>query len=126
MELSIFENGVDLHNSKIQNAVQKDGLYVMHEKDYSYTVGMKALGAPELILFNQSREVAEEMFQVLFQAVQLGLVDLKQSGSIEHIFEPMPTIESVGEMNKRNHFYAARTYYGDWEFMASKISMDFH
>ena len=126
MELSIFENGVVLHNIKIQHAVQKNGLYVMHEKDYSYTVGMKGLGAPELILSNQSREVAEEMFQVLFQAVQLGLVDLKQSGSIEHIFEPMPTIESVGEMNTRNHFYAARTYYGDWEFMASKISMDFH
>lgn len=126
MELSIFENGIERHNTEIRQAVQKDGLYVMHEKGYSYSVGMKHVGAPDFILFDQPHDVAEEMFQVLFQAIQLGLVDLNEFNPIQDIFEPKPSVITVSEMEKRQYFYAARTYYGDWNFPVLKITMDFH
>ena len=37
MELNIFENGIQSHNQVIHRALLKNGLYVMHEKGYSYT-----------------------------------------------------------------------------------------
>lgn len=126
MELSVFENGIQSHNDKIHQALQKEGLYVMHEKGYSYTVGMQNIGFPDLILYGQSQDVTEEMFQVLFQAVQLGLVDLEQPSLIDNMFEPKPKLSAVDDIEKRQHFYAARTYYGNWEFAALKITMDFH
>lgn len=126
MELNIFDNGIQQHLNVIQNAVRRSGLYVMHENSYSYTVGMKSMGAPDLILFGQSPEVAEEMFEVIFQAVQLGLLVLNQAKNIEHIFEPQPRLEVFSDMEKRRHFFAARTYYGSWDFNALKVSMEFH
>ncbi len=74
MELKIFENGIQSHNQVIHRALLKNGLYVMHEKGYSYTVGMKNIGSPDLILFGQSSEIADEMFQVIFQAGVLGIL----------------------------------------------------
>ena len=38
MELKIFENGIQSHNQVIHRALLKNGLYVMHEKGYSYRV----------------------------------------------------------------------------------------
>lgn len=126
MELKIFENGVQSHNQVIHRALLKNGLYVMHEKGYSYTVGMKNIGSPDLILFGQSSEIADEMFQVIFQAVQMGLLVLDQVKSIDHIFEPQPQLKHFSDMEKRRHFFAARTYYGSWDFNVLNVSMDFH
>jgi hypothetical protein len=103
MELSIFVNGIQGHNQVIHHALLNSGLYVMHEMDYSYTVGMKNIGAPDHIMFGQSPEVSEEMFQVLFQAVKLGLVTLEQSNDIGQIFDPQPRLEELSQMEKRRH-----------------------
>ncbi|QFT57152.1 DUF4262 domain-containing protein [Microbulbifer sp. THAF38] len=126
MELSIFVNGIQGHNQVIHHALLNSGLYVMHENDYSYTVGMKNIGAPDLIMFGQSPEVSEEMFQVLFQAVKLGLVTLEQSNDIGQIFDPQPRLEEFSQMEKRCHLFAARTYYGSWDFRAIKVFMEIH
>ena len=126
MELSTFINGIQGHNQVIHHALLSSGLYVMHEKDYSYTVGMKNIGVPDLIMFGQEPEVSEEIFQVLFQAVKLGLSSLSQSSDIGQILDPQPRLEVFSRMDKRRYFFAARTYYGSWDFEAIKVAMEFH
>lgn len=124
MELSTFINGIHSHNQVIHHALLTGGLYVMHEKKYSYTVGMKNIGAPDLIMFGQASDVSEEIFLVLFQAAKLGLVCLEQSNDISQILDPQPRLEVFSQMEKRRHLFAARTYYGSWDFEAIKVAME--
>ena len=126
MKLRVFDNGIQSHNNKIQQSLKTDGIYIMHEEGYSYTVGFLKVGSPDLILYDQTQGVAEEIFQLLFQAVQLGLIQLRQDMMIEHVLEPQPRLIAVTELDKKQHFYAARTYYGDWNFSVLKIQLKLH
>lgn len=123
MELSRFENGIVLHNNVIKGAIEYDGYYVMHEDGYSYTVGMRNIGAPELVIYGQRKMVAEEMFKIIYIAAAqaYGIQDLKTV--VKNVFDPAPTLTALPEREKKALFYAACTYYDDWIFSALKITL---
>lgn len=126
MELSVFENGINSHNLTIKQTLEDQGVYVKHENGYSYTVGMKYIECPDLILYGENPDVAEEMFQVILQAIKLGLIKLKIGENIGSVLDPQPTLSGITETDKKDHFYAARTYYGDWCFEVINIVMRPH
>lgn len=124
MELGVFENGIEAHNNKIARSIQSDGVYVSHEQGYSYTVGMKSLDAPEVILLGQSKDMAEEIFITLHQAVARGVAALKPGKQLEGLLNSPGRLESVSEFEKMSYFYAARTFFGTWDFDSLVLNIE--
>lgn len=50
MDLSKFTDGIKLQNARIDYAIRSEGVSVIHERSYSYTVGMRSIGYPELLV----------------------------------------------------------------------------
>ncbi|MFV9615370.1 MAG: DUF4262 domain-containing protein [Gammaproteobacteria bacterium] len=123
MELSQFHNGIAMHNEVIRQAIKNDALYVMHEDGYSYTVGMRDIGAPELIIYGQRDAVATEMFKIIYTAAAQKFDDLDMNRMVKTVFNPAPELSVVSEREKKTIFFAVRTYYDDWVFTAIKIIM---
>lgn len=123
-ELGHFEDGIRAHRGFMQSMLRSNGVHIQHEECYSYTVGLRDIGSPDLIIFGEDREVAEELFLVIYQAVQMKLVCIKTSQSLRGIFTPEPLLLDVSEVEKRRHFFAARAYYGDWDFDSRKVSTE--
>lgn len=123
MELSQFYNGIAMHNDVIRQVINNDSLYVKHEDGYSYTVGMRDIGAPELVIEGQRPSVATEMFKIIYivAAQAYGIQDLNTV--VKNVFDPAPTLTALPEKEKKALFYAARTYYEDWIFSALKITL---
>lgn len=123
MELSHFTNGIAMHNDVIRQVIKNDSLYVKHENGYSYTVGMRDIGAPELVIEGQRPSVATEMFKIIYIAAAqaYGIQDLNTV--VKNVFDPAPTLTALPEREKKALFYAARTYYEDWIFSALKLTL---
>lgn len=123
MELSQFYNGIAMHNDVIRQVINNDSLYVKHEDGYSYTVGMRDIGAPELVIEGQRPSVATEMFKIIYIAAAqaYGIQDLNTV--VKNVFDPAPTLTALPEREKKALFYAARTYYEDWIFSALKLTL---
>ena len=123
MELSKFENGIKKHNNTIKHVISVDDLYVMHENGYSYTVGMRDIGAPELVIYGQRKSVAEEMFKIIYIAAAQEFGEPELESIVKIVFYPAPSLVELPEREKKALFYAARTYYDDWIFSALKITL---
>ena len=123
MDLSKFENGITKHNNAIKHVISVDDLYIMHEDDYSYTVGMRDIGAPELVIYGQRKSVAEEMFKIIYIAAAQKFGEPELESIVKTVFEPAPALAELPESEKKALFYAVRTYYDDWTFSALKITM---
>ena len=123
MELSQLYNGIAMHNDVIRQVIKNDSLYVKHEDGYSYTVGMRDIGAPELVIEGQRPSVATEMFKIIYTAAAqaYGIQDLNTV--VKNVFDPAPTLTALPEREKKALFYAARTYYEDWIFSALKLTL---
>ena len=123
MELSQFYNGIAMHNDVIRQVINNDSLYVKHEDGYSYTVGMRDIGAPELVIEGQRPSVATEMFKIIYIAAAQadGIQDLNTL--VKNVFDPALTLTALPEREKKALFYAARTYYEDWIFSALKLTL---
>ena len=128
MELSNFSNGIESHNRQIAFGIEANGLHVVHETSkqggYSYTVGLSALSCPELIIFGCEPDKAEEIFVTMHQGFLKGLIKPESDKVIANLLDkPMRLIEFT-EMEKRQHFYATRTYLDTWQFKALKMTYD--
>jgi len=123
MELSHFYNGIAMHNDVIRQTINNDSLYVKHEDGYSYTVGMRDIGAPELMIEGQRPSVATEMFKIIYIAAAQAYSEQDLNTVIKNVFDPAPTLTALPEREKKALFYAARTYYDDWIFSALKITL---
>lgn len=125
MELGVFDNGIIGHNKKISQVINNEGVYVMHEKGYSYTVGMHNIGSNDLIMFCENRDEPDELFQLIYQAVIHGYVDLNNERALARILSPTPLLTFLTDNEKEQYLYAARTYYGNWSFKALKLIMSY-
>lgn len=121
MELSTFYSGIEKHNAKIKETIKSAGIYVMHEHSYSYTVGLNQLDAPELIMFDQEKEIADEIFNLVFQGVKRGMLNPIDLEGLRAMINPPPTIMACSEHEKRSYFFAGRTFYGNWGFKCLKL-----
>ena len=124
MELSQFENGIAMHNEVIRQAIKNDALYVMHEQGYSYTVGMRDIGAPELVIYGQRNVLATEMFKIIYSSAAHTSNEVDMNRMVRNVFDPPPGLVALPEREKRTVFYATRTYYDDWIFSALKITLN--
>jgi hypothetical protein len=122
--LFYFEDGIAKLNGEIAKAIADTGVYVKHERGYSYTVGMAKIRSPELIIFGESAEVAEEVFYVIYQAVELGLVVVEDNTRLDQIFKPAPVMTRFPDSAKVQYFYAARAYFESWDFPAFRVSVN--
>jgi hypothetical protein len=123
MELSQFYNGIAMHNDIIRQVINNDSLYVKHEDGYSYTVGMRDIGAPELVIEGQRPSVATEIFKIIYIAAAQAYGEEDLNTVVKNVFDPAPTLTALPEREKKALFYAARTYYDDWIFSALKITL---
>ena len=121
MELSNFDNGILMHNNIIKRTIESDDLYVMHEDGYSYTVGMREIGAPELVLYGQRKTIAEEIFKIIYSAAARKYGEPDVGVIVKKVFEPAPGVVKLSKNEKMVLFYAARTFYESWSFYAYKI-----
>ena len=121
MELSNFENGILMHNNVMKSTIESDDLYVMHEDVYSYTVGMREIGAPELVLYGQRKTIAEEMFKIIYSAAAREYGKQDVGAIVKKVFDPAPGVVELSKSEKMALFYAARTFYESWSFDAYKI-----
>jgi len=123
MELSHFTNGIAMHNEVIRQVINNDALYIKHEDGYSYTVGMRDIGAPELVINGQRRSVATEMFKIIYSAAAQTFGEPAMHMIVKTVFDPAPGLVALPESEKRSIFYAVRTYYEDWSFSAVRLIM---
>ncbi|PCJ88231.1 MAG: hypothetical protein COA54_02900 [Thiotrichaceae bacterium] len=123
MELSQFYNGIAMHNDVIRQVINNDSLYVKHEDGYSYTVGMRNIGAPELVIYGQRKIVADEMFKIIYIAAAQAYGEQDLNTVVKNVFDPAPSLTALPEREKKALFYAARTYYDDWTFSVFKITL---
>ena len=113
-----------MHNNVIKKTIDDDGLYVMHEDDYSYTVGMCEIGVPELVLYGHRKAVAEEMFKILYSAAAQECGEPDIDPIINKVFEPALDLVALSKSEKMALFFAARTFYDGWTFNAYKITIN--
>lgn len=120
-DISYFENGIERHRMIMRQEVSSCGYFLLHEKGYSYTVGFKDCGYPELILYDGGKELAESFFCSLYSAARQGraLSDLEEIGTFISF---RPTVTPIDDLEKRRHFFATRIYHGDWNFSAARVS----
>lgn len=122
MELSKFTDGIKLQNERINSAIRSEGLSVIHERSYSYTVGMRSIGYPELLV--RGLEVVER--DELFRTIYIAVVNGKNSASeiiVADIFKPKLSLVDLTEKETKGIFFACRAYYGDWAFKANEIQI---
>ena len=94
----------------------------MHEHGYSYTVGMRDIGVPELVIYSQRNAEAAEMLSIIYNAAAPMVGEPDINGIVKNVFDPPHELTASPEREKRTLFYAAHTYYDDW-FSALKITM---
>ena len=109
MDLKKFTNGIERHNNTIACSIQLSGLHVVYEGSYSYTVGMRAIGYPELVVYGFDHNDAEVMLR--------GIHGFIKDGS----FNPGEKWQDLPTNEVKSTFFACRTYYGDWRFSAQKL-----
>jgi len=120
MELSKFTDGIKLQNERIDHAIRSEGVSVIHERSYSYTVGMRSIGYPELLVRDLKPEESNELFSTIYAAVTNGKKNSHEI-SIADIFKPKLALVDLTEDTTKKIFYACRAYYGDWIFRANEI-----
>lgn len=120
MELSKFTDGIKLQNARIDYAIRSEGVSVIHEKSYSYTVGMRSIGYPELLVRDLKPDESNELFRTIYAAVTNGKKTSHQI-NIADIFKPKLSLVDLSEDTTKEIFYACRAYYGDWIFSANEI-----
>ena len=124
MELSHFTNGIAMHNAVIRQVLNNEALYVKHEDGYSYTVGMRDIGAPELVIYGQRNGVSTEMFKIIYNAAAQSFGAPAMPMIVKTVFDPAPGLVVLPESEKMAVFYAARTYYEDWSFSAARLILN--
>jgi hypothetical protein len=93
----------------------------MHEDGYSYTVGMREIGTPELVLYGQHKKIAEEIFKIIYSAAAHEFCKPDVGTIVNNVFDPAPGLVELSKSEKMALFYAARTFYESWSFDAYKI-----
>lgn len=120
MELYEFNNGIEEHNRLIEATINEYGIYVMHEEGregaYSYTVGLKKLNTSELIVFDVNPKTARDSFLMIFQSLQHGFDFVTSCRNTNEPLGVSAKVDVYPEIEKKQRFYAARTFYGDWRF----------
>ena len=115
-------------SDKIQEHIQHYGWHCLHvfptepgQERFTYTIGFaEASGAPEIMVFNLSREKAHPLLSECAMLLQSGAViecnvedDRILSGGYKVVFKPVKPA-AFGE-----YLGTARRYYGDAAFLAA-------
>jgi len=124
MELHQFTNGIEDHKSEMAKVIDNFGLYTNHEDGYSYTVGLHNLGLPELIVFGQNPNVAEELFEILHHCAREGLIEFSPGIGLDNILSPGPSLHDYPNEKKVTQLYAARNFFGTWEFDVIEVRIE--
>jgi len=95
MELSQFYNGIAMHNDVIRQVINNDALYVKHEAGYSPTVGMRDIGAPELVIDGLHNTEAAEMFKIIYHAAVQAFGVLAMPMIVKMVFDPAPGLAAL-------------------------------
>lgn len=124
MGLHQFTNGIENHKSEMTQVIESKGFYSMHDDSYSYTVGLHNLGLRELIVFDQSPNVTEELFGLLFHFARNGIIHLTPGADLSCVLTPVPSLRDCLDELKESHFYAARNYLGTWAFDVVEVHIE--
>jgi len=111
MYLHNFRDGITDHNDIIRCVIKCEGVYVMREDGYAYTIGLKNVGLPDLLLIGEHQAL------------------IRLAGSLIDIFDESPDFDITEYLalsgfsfkvntnqQTRGIAYASRAYYGDWDF----------
>ncbi len=121
MDLGLFVNGIDTHNALMAALIEYDGIYVKHDDEHSYTVGLSGMGLPELVAVGTDPEQNTTLLFDLFYAVKNQVLKLEPGAVDGLFFEDGLALAAMSEDEKKSVFYAARTLYGSWDFSALKM-----
>ena len=111
MYLHNFRNGITDHNHNIRCVINYEGVYVMREDGYAYTIGLKIIGLPDLLLIGEHQtliQLAGSLINVFNESPDFDITEyLALSGFSFKVNTNQQT---------RSIAYASRAYYGDWDF----------
>ena len=114
MELAKFENGMECHVAVIKDVITRNGIYVQHEKGYSYSVGMLARGFPEVFIRHQNDWSSLDIENKVSRLVACRSLPDLQAKLKSLGF----TARVITEIEKRRYFFSARLYFKCWDFNA--------
>lgn len=119
MQLNQFQNGIECHVNKVQNNIRQRGLHVQHEGSYSYTVGMNDSELPDIIV-HKGHGLSDGLIENIFLSI---LDSCTKETFVEKLSEMNVVFNNLDELEKRRSFYAARLYYGHWNFDAISLEV---
>ena len=123
MDLTYFENGLELHANDIRASIHRLGLHVRHVDGLSYTVGFDKIGFPELLIETAPAAHAEELFLTMYTAARYRLRNTDHWHTLAGTLDPKPLFLDLPEDRKRQVFVDARTGYGHWDFRANLVQL---
>ena len=110
--LNSFVDGISQHNESVMRNVESVGLHIQHESNYSYTVGMGESGLPEIIAYRNKGDNLDHIGSELKELYN----SLLESNTTLPRCPSLVKCSDFDEADKRDHFYSARIFYGNWDF----------
>lgn len=121
---SLFSNGINKHRNNIIRSIKRHGMYVKHDADVSYTVGLSSFGLPELALFGMPEAQSEEIFYTIYSAIESGQIKENNFEALGDLFVPLPFLSEINSEDVKKIFYSAYLYFGEWNFKAVKLGIE--
>ena len=115
-EYNFFVDGIAEQRARIFSSINEHGFYLHQDNKCVYTVGMTCVGFPELLMYNQSLESADEIFSDIYCGVKHDKMASIKEFIENNPFSRLVSFEPLSDTTKQSLLWSARLFLESWNF----------